>query len=527
MKEALLYNNNSRGYKVSQHIHCLLPTKEEIEEDINKNQQDPLAVPWDDDNFSLCLDSFPDSRFAKTNFNRYPMVSSPLRQHWRYSTVSEENEEGRDTNNTLQGVILPGKDEEKDEFFTLNQPTIASIVPVPENLTSSSKASPKRKKKRDFNKKSSANKRQFLQEVVIGSVFPYNNNSNFLAKKEIKTRTVTTTTITKEKEESSLANSSHDNKRPKPSPIVTRLQKNHRQVEHISPLSDSSIFLQNENDVFNKSENPCLSHSSSISSLSRGVSLAPSSKGQRQSEASGLHSQPSLKQSSNDSRTSLVSNSSTEVWKVTTPKRQNSYPSNPVSVPSASNNELHRAQSQQAPTTMTQVSDKYNHQHQLIINTLEVEANMNPYFNGGGINSSNSSHITSSSLAASSVIIGTDYFSDSYSSQQQYSSSSFIDLSSDCYHTPNGSISGSKPPSLISSQSFHSIHVPKNADNLILYGSSTSTDSSISNKSRSYSQLFNPSNHKNRGSKRQKKKQVSLFSRLMKNIKQHFIKSES
>ncbi|KAI8083792.1 hypothetical protein BDF21DRAFT_398012 [Thamnidium elegans] len=73
------------------------------------------------------------------------------------------------------------------------------------------------------------------------------------------------------------------------------------------------------------------------------------------------------------------------------------------------------------------------------------------------------------------------------------------------------------PSSVISSRTYHSIPVPKNADHFKYYSNSVDAKP----KSRSYSQYFNPnfSRTKSKGPK-----STGLFSKLLKNIKQHFTK---
>ncbi|KAI9251106.1 hypothetical protein EDC94DRAFT_663408 [Helicostylum pulchrum] len=73
------------------------------------------------------------------------------------------------------------------------------------------------------------------------------------------------------------------------------------------------------------------------------------------------------------------------------------------------------------------------------------------------------------------------------------------------------------PSSITSSRSYHSIQVPKNADSLKYYSNSVDAKP----KSRSYSQYFNPNFTR---TKSKGPKSTGLFSKLLKNIKQHFTK---
>lgn len=72
------------------------------------------------------------------------------------------------------------------------------------------------------------------------------------------------------------------------------------------------------------------------------------------------------------------------------------------------------------------------------------------------------------------------------------------------------------PPSSITSHSYHSIHVPRNGDDLVLYSDSLYSNNP-SEKNRPYSQFFNPSYQQSRG-----KKPAGLFTKMMKNFKHHF-----
>lgn len=78
------------------------------------------------------------------------------------------------------------------------------------------------------------------------------------------------------------------------------------------------------------------------------------------------------------------------------------------------------------------------------------------------------------------------------------------------YYTP--------PASVTSTKSYRSVHVPKNADNLVFYSDSIYS-TTPTEKNRSYSQLFNPTYQQSRN-----KKSVGLFTKLMKNFKHHFAK---
>ncbi|GAA5814000.1 hypothetical protein MFLAVUS_007490 [Mucor flavus] len=73
------------------------------------------------------------------------------------------------------------------------------------------------------------------------------------------------------------------------------------------------------------------------------------------------------------------------------------------------------------------------------------------------------------------------------------------------------------PSSITSSRSYHSIPVPRNADDLKYYSNSVNAKP----KSRSYSQYFNPNFTR---TKSKGPKSTGLFSKLLKNIKQHFAK---
>ncbi|KAI8644179.1 hypothetical protein BD408DRAFT_481572 [Parasitella parasitica] len=419
------------------------------------SRQDLVATPWDDDNFSLCLDTFPLSRLARTKYNQYPSTASPLRKHWDSSSSCSSdpmNVNDREITYALKDTPLPGLTEtEKKLTFT------------------------KSKKSRSIATLDRVSSKQ--DTAVVGGVFPYKNNSNFLAR------------VNSEKNPNKVI------ARPKP---IQRSNNNGR-VEHISPLFSSPTILQNENNVLNKS-----------SSLSRSPFTYKSSNSSVKSKFSG-HSTMSFPTAnaaahrpqqdhicSNESQFSDSQYSySGESWKLV----QRKYSSSAIAV-MPSSPPISQYGDPQYQITVSRSCSSPRHQMQ---------------------------QATYSSSRSASVIC-CDAYSNGKHSPLQYSNSVG---SLGGFYTPQGS----PVPSIASRHgnesisSYRSLPVLRNADHLVLYSddglSSHCEPASAKNRDSTYSQVFDPAYNGKRKNTHHKKVSVSIFTKLVKNLKQHFIKTAS
>ncbi|KAI8052562.1 uncharacterized protein B0P05DRAFT_591735 [Gilbertella persicaria] len=160
---------------------------------------DVIQVPWDNDDFTLCLDNFSSKRIIGSKYVKYPTTASPLRRQWRSSHTSSDvpHENDKEENKSKKSITLPGVDEEKkDEAWILSRKPVIT------------------KKKRLVK--------------PTDDTFPYNNSSH-------------------------LAHHRVDNKlKKKPIKVAIPRQPSQR-AEHVSPLLDSSIILKDENDIFHTS----------------------------------------------------------------------------------------------------------------------------------------------------------------------------------------------------------------------------------------------------------------------------------
>ncbi|ORE10574.1 hypothetical protein BCV72DRAFT_15412 [Rhizopus microsporus var. microsporus] len=61
-----------------------------------KIEEEDISFPWDNDNFTLRLDTFTNSHLERMRQNGYRVLnSSPLRNHWSSHNNDYENEQGR------------------------------------------------------------------------------------------------------------------------------------------------------------------------------------------------------------------------------------------------------------------------------------------------------------------------------------------------------------------------------------------------------------------------------------------------
>ncbi|KAF1806016.1 hypothetical protein V8B55DRAFT_1558342 [Mucor lusitanicus] len=438
-----------------------------------QHQQGLVNVPWDDDNFSLCLDTFPSSRLARTKYNQYPTTASPLRKQWGSSSScssedadvdEEENED--DVLAHLNDTPLPGLvDNDTKSIASTQQHSRATSNTIPTPTTTPTTVTTGNTLSRVASKR----------DMVAGGIFPYKNNGNFL------TRIGST---------------------KKPTKIITQqypLQRSSNRIEHISPLSSSSIILQNESDIFNQrspSPRPSLSHRTSNASVhskfsSHSVLSHPIHRhqhehfGSNDSQFSDNHSQYS---------------DSGESWKLAQRKQGSAIivmPSTPV----------------QSHSIVAQ-HHQYHHQVHLTKSPSHLQYKKYPQEDAASVSS------------ASVRYVG-DSYRDSdikYATPLQYGS---VVSSSIGFYTPQAS----PAPSVISRGSgshasvstYRSIIVPRNADELVLYTAQQDV-ALVKNRDSTYSQVFDPAYNGKRKKSTRKKMTSGIFSKLIKNLKQHFMK---
>lgn len=433
----------------------------------SQQQEELIAVPWDDDNFSLCLDTFPSSRLARTKYNQYPTTASPLRKHWGSSSSFSSEEVNMD---------------DKDIVRALNDTPLPCLVDIEAKSTFS------KRKGRKPTSVTTLTKVASNQDIVAGDVFPYKNNGNFLTRIESKKKP--TRIITQQQ------NIQHS----------TSSSMNANRIEHISPLSNSSIILQNENDIFNQapvSQKLSLVHKVSDSSVKSKYSthsamsfLTAIAAVHRQQQYHNQNQQEHF--NSNDSQFSDSQYSdSGESWKVVQRKYSTSAIVVMPSTPPISHRTAVRKQYQVA-LSRSHSSLTYKHQQD---NHVSIKSANSPFLSNKQFGEKHSALQYSNSLGSS------------------------VD-----FYTPRAS-----PASSIitrggneSITSYRSIAVPKNADKLVLYSeveaSSHYTPSIVKNRDSTYSQVFDPAYNGKRKKSHRKGVSASIFTKLMKNLKQHFIK---
>ncbi|KAK4510038.1 uncharacterized protein ATC70_006207 [Mucor velutinosus] len=424
-------------------------------------QQQPglIHVPWDDDNFSLCLDTFPSSRLARTKYNQYPTTASPLRKQW-----------GASSNCSSEHVCMDGDEDENAMRACLNDTPLPGLLDnvTPKKLsraTSNTTSTPTATLSRAASKR----------DMVAGGIFPYKNNGNFL------------TRIDSAKE---------------PTKIVTQqypLQRNSNRVEHISPLSNSSIILQNENDIFNQrapSPKPSLSHRSSNSSVhSRFFSHSVLSH--------PIHRRHQEYFSSNNSQFSdnySQYSDSGESWKLA----QKQHGSPIIVMPSI-------------PAQSYPIASQHQQYHHRLVH-LTKSSSYSQY--------RERQQEDAASVGSASVryVGASQRDSDiNYTTPLQYGSGVGSSIG---FYTPQAS----PAPSVISRGSAHesvstyrSIAVPRNADALVLY-TAYEDITQVKNRDSTYSQVFDPAYNGRRKKSTRKNMTSGIFAKLIKNLKQHFMK---
>jgi hypothetical protein len=432
--------------------YCEIDSKVRTDTSLESNNNVEINVPWDDDNFSLCLDSFPASRFANTKYNKYPTIASPLRTHWG-SSCEEINDD--DEGIIAQDIASPGVEEEKYEIWIHDSSANSSTATITKPKVSSTKKTKQKAKRKSTNAKKSLN-------VVIGASFPYNNNANFM---------------------NGHTEQEQEEKKRSPSSIISSQQKS--TVEHISPLTSSSIIF-NQDDIFNRPLSP-QSPRSFASALSRKLSNASSVQ-------SGISNVISLA-SRNGSQ---ISTSATgENWKLTAQR-----------LPATRNSS--NATSPRLSPLCQQQQRRYS--------PLSHQQN---YYQGG---SNRSGSITPWCSIAPTFNSNMSSVSNHGPNCSLHGLNSCSSSASGYYYTPVASLVENASTA---TRSYRSITVAKNADKLVFYSNEPSLypPSEISEKSASFSDYFKPGyQHKKKRSGR--KKSAGLFTKLMKNLKHHFINSQ-
>ncbi|CAO3655191.1 unnamed protein product [Mucor hiemalis] len=434
------YKYNNRKSKIEE--QPVPPTQPFTEGD---NDHPLIQVPWDDDQFSLCLENFPNAKWASKFF---PTTKSPLRNHWKNEEISDQDDE------EAEEGASPNKTKEKEESsISLTSTSTSSISDSVKNVSltdangstiNDRKTKKKRKSKISifFNKK----------DINSNSSFPYNNDTNFLNR--IEEECV---------------------------PVVKEVPQQRGRVEHVSPLFNnpalSDSLMQGLPIVSSLGKIP--SARSSIKSKRPSISSHPSQVSESFSEHGGsINGQ------------SVVSESGTvESWKMARGSIHKGLNS-PTLLPGP------RQQYNPTPSR-----EYYQFQH-------------SPSLSG----TATPSTITSS--GAMTPLQQPLYYS--HSVRSGYSNNSTH------YYAHPSPIAGHNSQA----SSFRSVQVPKNADDLVFFSPTPSlysvdVGSEYSERSRSYSQYFNPS-YKVSGHKKKKgaKRSNTMLSRLVKNIKHHFTKQQ-
>jgi hypothetical protein len=463
MTEVFSYDSDTGYYRETPSSDIRVELSDPQQSD---HQEELIAVPWDDDNFSLCLDTFPSSRLARTKYNQYPTTASPLRNHWGLSSSFSSEEAIMDDKHILRA---------------LNDTSPPGLVDIETRSTCS-----KGKDKKSTGV-ATLNKAASNRDIVAGDVFPYKNNSNFLTR--INSKKKPTRIITEQQNIQCSSSSSMNTKR----------------VEHISPLSNSSIILQNENDIFNQvpiSPKPSLVHKVSNASVKSkfsihsGISFSTAIAAVHRQQQ--YHSQNQQKYS--NSKDCQFSDSqysdSGESWKVV----QRKYNSSAITVmPSTPPMSCRTAADQQYQVTLSRSYSSLTNRHQQD-DYVSTRSTKSPFLSNKQFDGKHSALHYSNSLSSSVE-----------------------------FYTPQAS----PAPSVITrsgseSMSYQSIVVPKNPDKLVFYledkASSHYTPSVIKNRNSTYSQVFDPAYNGKRKKSYRKRVSAGIFTKLMKNLKQHFIK---
>lgn len=167
----------------------------------NDKEHPLIQIPWDDDQFSLCLENFPNAKWAS---KFYPTTKSPLRNYWK--DEEELSDEGEEEAAESASNMCDSTKENEESAISL---TPTSTSSVPENIQNESAIDKKDKKKR----KSKLSILFHKKEIESSGSFPYNNNTN------------------------SLNHIAEDN-----APVVKEVPQQRGRVEHVSPLMNNPIL---------------------------------------------------------------------------------------------------------------------------------------------------------------------------------------------------------------------------------------------------------------------------------------------
>lgn len=420
----------------------------EQEQGDNSSSDDLIQFPWDDDSFSLCLDSFPSSTNWAKRFNAYPTTGSPLRKHWKDEEASDDEEEEE----KAEKVLSNSGDNLQVKGSSSISSKASSIASVPE----SAQSDPLPEKKKSKEKKKKKAKLSLFFKKNDNGAFPYNNDTNFLNRIDEQVKAA---------------------EAPK--------QRGH--VEYVSPLSSSNLF-SNDSLLYRSPISSVRKISSSSSSIKSKSTVSPSYnqfKGYPRAGVNSINSE------------SVISDAaSVESWKVV--QRPLSGMTSSVVLPS------NRQQYKPTPTR-----EYYHFQH--------------PASRSGSVTPS--SYTGTRSGASTPLQLPMNYVHDV----------------NNIHYNNNGSpyYNAQPSPSCVSqsiSSSYRSVSVPRNADDLVYFSNtpslySTDVGSEYTEKSRSYSQFFNPGYHsgnsKRGRSTNKSKRSGSLLAKLVRNIKYHFVKHQA
>lgn len=465
-----------------------------------------IHIPWDDDSFSLCLDTFPSAHWAK-KFNAYPTTRSPLRKHWNDDESSEEeedHEEEEEEEITSTSGEIEDKEPSSNSVSTASSSSATSSSIIGDSLSFKTQ----KKKTGSGKNKSKRSKLSLFFKKNNNGTFPYNNDTNFLNRIDEE--------INSNSNVSSIAASIIE------AEISTNKQKGH--VEHISPLSNGAFF---SDDLMYRSPIPSTlkkvsSSSSSVrSKLSSIASLPPSQLNNKRSQQLQNHGN-----SGSVNGDSVISDTCTvESWKIVQSPAMSMTMSPPIVSPTTTTN-IRRQQYNPTPS-----HEYYQFQHL----SPSRSNSLTPSSSYIGVSSNNSSGTMSPPIQRQHQQPPPLHYSHSLGSSNSHISSSSYYYAQHGYQQQQQQHLASSPSASHHSitSSYRSIPVPRNADELVYFSNSssicsTNVGSEYTEKSRSYSQFFNPGYHsgnkKNRSTSPHQggRRSGSLLAKLVRNIKHHF-----
>lgn len=102
--EATSYNKQSGFYTIHPEPQTSTSPVGQEEPDSNVHLID---IPWDNDGFTLCLDSFPSTESSMKKYNKAPVTTSPLRMQW---ISPNDSSGGEDTSQGTESVSTTTND---------------------------------------------------------------------------------------------------------------------------------------------------------------------------------------------------------------------------------------------------------------------------------------------------------------------------------------------------------------------------------------------------------------------------------